>query len=60
MVQAGAIPITWMVLAAELQRDWAREDTVAGYGQVLIAHAGSVGSALSWELQLLATPVPTV
>src|SRR5919107_2980740 len=58
MVQAGAIPITWMVLAAELQRDWAREDTVAGYGQVLVAHAGSVGSALRWEQQLLATPVP--
>src|SRR3954451_21053836 len=23
MVQAGAVPITWMFLAAELQRDWA-------------------------------------
>jgi nicotinamidase-related amidase len=29
MVQAGAVPITWMILAAELQRDWARTATDA-------------------------------
>ena len=23
MVQAGAVPITWMAVAGELQRDWA-------------------------------------
>jgi nicotinamidase-related amidase len=57
MVEAGASPMSWMVLAAELQRDWAREETVAGYGQILIEHAGSVGTALLWEQQLLATPV---
>jgi nicotinamidase-related amidase len=28
VVQAGASPISWMALAVELQRDWAREDTV--------------------------------
>jgi nicotinamidase-related amidase len=55
MVQAGAVPITWMVLAAELQRDWAREETVAGYGEILGAHAGSTGTGLAWELQLLAS-----
>jgi nicotinamidase-related amidase len=29
VVQAGAQPITWVPLAVELQRDWAREETVA-------------------------------
>jgi nicotinamidase-related amidase len=29
MVQAGAQPITWISLALELQRDWARTETVA-------------------------------
>jgi nicotinamidase-related amidase len=29
VVQAGAQPIGWVSLAVELQRDWAREDTVA-------------------------------
>jgi nicotinamidase-related amidase len=28
VVQAGAQPITWVALAVELQRDWAREETV--------------------------------
>jgi hypothetical protein len=28
VVQAGAQPITWVPLAVELQRDWAREETV--------------------------------
>jgi hypothetical protein len=37
-----------MALAAELQR----EGTVAGYGEILVAHAGWTGSGLTWELQL--------
>jgi nicotinamidase-related amidase len=27
MVQAGMVPITWMALLGEWQRDWAREKT---------------------------------
>lgn len=29
VVRAGAQPVTWVALAVELQRDWAREETVA-------------------------------
>jgi nicotinamidase-related amidase len=29
VIQAGAQPVTWVALAVELQRDWAREATVA-------------------------------
>ena len=56
MVQAGAVPITWLVLASELQRDWARSETLADFGGLLVEHLGSVGAALMWEQQLLATP----
>ena len=56
MVQAGAVPITWLVLASELQRDWARTETVADFGGLLVEHLGSVGAALMWEQQLLAIP----
>ena len=28
VVQAGAQPVTWVPLAVELQRDWARSETV--------------------------------
>lgn len=53
MVQAGAVPITWTVFASELQRDWARTETVAAIGELLVAHMGNVGTSFSWELQLL-------
>ncbi|NII28474.1 hydrolase [Pseudoflavitalea sp. X16] len=57
MVQAGAVPITWMAVMAEWQRDWAR-DTAAGVAGVVAEHGGGSGVAFAWELQLLATPVP--
>jgi len=41
-----------MALAAELQREWAGEGTVAGYGEILVADAGWTGIGLAWELQL--------
>jgi nicotinamidase-related amidase len=53
MVQAGAVPITCMAVAAEWQRDWAREKTVPGMAEVLSAHGGGSGIALAWEMQLL-------
>ena len=55
MVQAGAIPITWMAVAAEWQRDWARETSAPGVAEVLSMHGGGSGIALAWELQLLKT-----
>jgi nicotinamidase-related amidase len=36
VVRAGAQPITWVSLAGELQRDWARSDTVQGLVDVVI------------------------
>src|SRR5918998_3188599 len=53
MVQAGVMPITWGVFGSELQRDWARTDTVPAFGQILFDHWGNVGTSLQWELQLL-------
>ena len=56
LVAAGAQPITWIGLAGELQRDWARTEHLKEVAQVLIDHAGATGAALLWERQLLATP----
>jgi nicotinamidase-related amidase len=36
VVQAGGRPISWVSLACELQRDWAREDTVAGIVDIVL------------------------
>ena len=54
MVAAGAVPITWLAVLGEWQRDWAREKTAAGVAGVVAEHGGASGVALAWELQLLA------
>ena len=36
VVQAGAQPVTWVALAVELQRDWAREKTVDDVIQIVL------------------------
>lgn len=58
MVQAGIVPINWLAVAAEWQRDWARMETATKIAEVILEHGGGSGIALAWELQLLATPVP--
>jgi nicotinamidase-related amidase len=57
MIQAGAVPLTWMVFVSELQRDWARVDTAQQVAQNLLEHAGGIGTNLAWELQLLGAKV---
>ncbi|WP_413760002.1 hydrolase [Streptomyces sp. MMBL 11-3] len=54
MVRAGVVPITWLAVASEWQRDWAREETIAGVTDVLLQHGGASGVAFAWETQLLA------
>ncbi|MEU7739833.1 hydrolase [Nonomuraea sp. NPDC049158] len=56
MEQAGVVPITWMAVSGEWQRDWAREPTPPELTQILQEHGGASGIAFAWELQLLATP----
>ena len=46
MVQAGAVPMTWLAVQGELQRDWAREATVPGLAEILAQHGGGSG----WHL----------
>ena len=54
MVAAGAVPITWLAVLGEWQRDWAREKTAAGVAGVVIEHGGGSSVAFAWEQQLLA------
>jgi len=52
LVAAGAQPITWIGMAGELQRDWARTAKLADVTQILLDHAGGTAAALAWESQL--------
>ena len=53
MVQAGAVPMTWMAVISEWQRDWARVKSATELSQVVLDHGGASGVALAWEIQLL-------
>jgi nicotinamidase-related amidase len=59
MIAAGANMMTWLALAAEWQRDWARTETAGKMTDILIQHSAGSGIAYLWEQQLLRTPVPT-
>jgi nicotinamidase-related amidase len=59
MVAAGAVPITWLAVLGEWQRDWAREKTAAGVAPIVLEHGGASAVALAWELQLLGTHTKT-
>jgi nicotinamidase-related amidase len=50
VVAAGARPITWLGMAGELQRDWARTERPGAVAQILFDHAGASGTVLTWEL----------
>jgi nicotinamidase-related amidase len=55
MVQAGAVPMSWIGVMSEWQRDWAREATVSAVAEITVAHSGASGVAFQWEMQLLST-----
>jgi nicotinamidase-related amidase len=55
VVAAGAQPITWIGMAGELQRDWARTANAGEVTQIQLDHAGGSAAAIAWELQLLQT-----
>ena len=53
LVAAGAQPITWIGMAGELQRDWARTANAGEVTQIRLDHAGASAAAIAWELLLL-------
>ena len=55
MVQAGVVPINWLAVLGEWQRDWAREKSAAGVTGVVLEHGGASAAAFAWELQLLSS-----
>ncbi|MBP2277864.1 MULTISPECIES: hydrolase [Sphingomonas] len=58
MVAAGANVMTWLAVASEWQRDWARSAHAVALTEVVKQHSGGSGIAYLWEQQLLNTPVP--
>ncbi|WP_067177533.1 hydrolase [Microtetraspora niveoalba] len=47
--QAGARPITWVQLLCELQRDWARKETVGDFTRLFIETGGTAGLQFAYD-----------
>ncbi|KUN41368.1 hydrolase [Streptomyces olivochromogenes] len=43
MVSAGAVPVTWIQVLLELQRDWARGETYGAVMEIVKEHGGAYG-----------------
>jgi nicotinamidase-related amidase len=53
VVQAGAVPVTWLQVMLEWQRDWSREQTVPQVGQIVADHAGAYGQGFLYADAML-------
>ncbi|AZE51075.1 Isochorismatase family protein [Pseudomonas chlororaphis] len=43
LVQAGAVPITWLPILLEWQADWTQNKTNGAIGKIIAEHAGAMG-----------------
>lgn len=46
MIQAGAIPVTWLSVLLEYQRDWSRQETYDSVLEVAMQHSGAYGAGI--------------
>ncbi|HEY0427160.1 MAG TPA: hydrolase [Pyrinomonadaceae bacterium] len=53
LIQAGAVPMTWLQVLLEFQRDWARQDTYAPVLGVAMEHAGAYGIGIRYAKSVL-------
>ncbi len=53
IIQAGAVPITWLQFLLELQRDWARQETYDAVLRVANEHAGAYGIGIQYAKAVL-------
>jgi nicotinamidase-related amidase len=53
MIQAGAIPMTWLQVLLEWQRDWARTESYEAVMAVAKEHAGGYGLGINYAKSML-------
>jgi len=53
MVQAGAVPVTWLQVMLEWQRDWARQATYDGVMKIANEHGGAYGIGIQYAKAIL-------
>lgn len=58
LVQAGAIPITWLPVMLEWQADWSRSGTAAAVSQIIRKHAAAMSAGAQYRQAMSAAPTP--
>lgn len=53
MVQAGVVPMTWLQVLLELQRDWARRDTYDAVIDIVKEHCGAYGMGVDYAYTMV-------
>jgi hypothetical protein len=53
MIQAGAVPITWLSFLLELQRDWACLKTCEAVTSLAMEYAGTYGMGIEYAKVML-------
>jgi nicotinamidase-related amidase len=53
MIQAGVVPVTWVQVLLEFQRDWARRETYDAVMDVVLTHAGAYGQGVEYAYTMV-------
>ncbi|MBC2865212.1 hydrolase [Streptomyces mexicanus] len=53
MVAAGAVPVTWVQVLLELQRDWARQETYGAVMEIVKEHGGAYGMGVVYAQSVM-------
>jgi nicotinamidase-related amidase len=60
VIQAGAVPMTWLQVLLELQRDWARKETYEAVIDIVKQHAGAYGVGVEYAYTMVHGQAPTL
>jgi nicotinamidase-related amidase len=55
VMKAGAIPVTWLQVLLEFQRDWARKETYKQTTSIIQEHAGGYGFGIQYAEAMVPT-----
>jgi len=53
LIQAGAVPVTWLQVLLEFQRDWARKETYDAVIELVKQYAGAYGSGVEYAYTMV-------
>lgn len=53
VIQAGVVPVTWLQVLLEFQRDWARRETYEAVSEIVRQHTGAYGIGVEYAYTMV-------